>query len=160
MDLTIGSRFVRGDASETRTGRSSTTTLRVLGGQLVRLWLRLFFRGLNVSDPTSGFRVYSSSALDLLATVMPDEYPEPESIALIHIHGLSIGESKVIMSPRYGGKSSLTGMASQARFMLKVFLALLVLFLGGTPRGRLLETAEMAKKNRYQLQAKPMIKYY
>ncbi|MCP3098682.1 DUF2304 family protein [Myxococcus sp. K15C18031901] len=125
-DLVIGSRFVAApptDGAATDALRS-TTRLRRTGGMLVTLVLGLFGRAARVSDPTSGFRVYSQRAVRELLRTMPDEYPEPESIALLALRGLRIEEARVEMTPRTQGVSSLSGLKS-IRFMVKVTTALL-----------------------------------
>ncbi len=125
-DLLIGSRFA---APEPAAGAAadrlrSTTRLRRAGGVLVTFVLGLFGRAASVSDPTSGFRVYSGRAVQALLHSMPDEYPEPESIALLALRGLRIDELLVEMNPRTQGVSSLSGLKS-IRFMVKVTTALL-----------------------------------
>ena len=118
-DVLVGSRFLDAERSD-----ASTTGLRRLGGVLIALALATFGSQARVSDPTSGFRVYSRRAAALLAMRMPDEYPEPETIALSAIHGLALAEVPVQMSPRQGGASSISGWKS-AMFMVKVMTALL-----------------------------------
>jgi len=125
-DLVIGSRFVPPEptANAVSNPLRSTTPLRRTGGMLVTLVLGLFGRQARVSDPTSGFRVYSRRAVQELLRAMPDEYPEPESIALLALRGLRIEEVLVEMTPRTQGVSSLSGLKS-IRFMVKVTTALL-----------------------------------
>jgi len=55
---------------------------------------------------------------------MPDEYPEPEAIALVARSRLRIEETHVAMLPRTLGTSSISGLKN-ARFMTKVTTALL-----------------------------------
>lgn len=119
-DLLIGSRF----CSAGRSTDESSTALRRFGGWLISFALATFGRGAQVSDPTSGFRVYSRKAAALLVARMPDEYPEPEAVALCAIHGLSIREVPVRMHARQGGESSISGGQS-AVFMVKVMTSLL-----------------------------------
>lgn len=119
-DLLIGSRFCR-DAVHVD---ESSTALRRFGGWLISFALATFGRGAQVSDPTSGFRVYSRNAAKLLVERMPDEYPEPEAVALCAIQGLSIREVPVRMLARQGGESSISGGKS-AVFMVKVMTSLL-----------------------------------
>lgn len=125
-DLLIGSRFVATEPSANAPANTlrSTTPLRRTGGMLVTLVLGLFGRTARVSDPTSGFRVYSRRAVQELLRAMPDEYPEPESIALLALRGLNLKEARVEMEPRTQGVSSLSGLKS-IRFMVKVTTALL-----------------------------------
>ena len=122
IDCLIGSRFVQQSMGD-RLHHESTTLLRVIGGQSLRWTLQLLF-GARVVDPTSGFRVYSPKAVQLLRRDLPDEYPEPESIAIMASHGLKIAEIPVAMKPRTSGTSSLNGWKSLA-YMSKVISALL-----------------------------------
>jgi hypothetical protein len=119
LDVVVGSRFFEQGGTD-----ESTTGLRRVGGWLIALALATFGSRARVTDPTSGFRVYSRTAAALLASRMPDEYPEPEAIALCAIHRLSLGEMQVSMSPRLAGASSISGWKS-AMFMVKVMTALL-----------------------------------
>ncbi|NVJ00272.1 DUF2304 family protein [Myxococcus sp. AM009] len=121
-DLLIGSRFCDVAASGTDT-LASTTPLRWVGGRVVNVLLGMFGQRARVTDPTSGFRVYSPRAVATLLRLMPDEYPEPESIALVALAGLRIGEVAVAMRPRTTGTSSLTGL-NGLQFMTKVASAL------------------------------------
>lgn len=129
-DLLIGSRFTKKGfqssfpVPEGYRAIESTTPLRRLGSILISTTLRVFRTGIAVSDPTSGLRVYSRRAVALLLKKMPDEYPEPETIALAAQLRLSIDEVKVPMAARTTGKSSLAGFKS-ARYMIKVASALL-----------------------------------
>lgn len=119
-DLLIGSRFKDNPAFR----HDSTTGLRRLGSRLVTSVLGIFGRGVRISDPTSGFRVYSRRAALYLMRVMPDEYPEPESIALLLLVRARIEEMPVDMLPRATGVSSLSGIKGP-KYMVKVFTALL-----------------------------------
>ncbi len=119
-DLLIGSRFLSGVAAGIRT----TTFARVCGILMLRLSLGLFGVSARVTDPTSGFRVYSRKAINILANNMPDEYPEPESVAILAQSGLKISEYAVEMSARSAGVSSISGMR-QLRYFAKVTAALI-----------------------------------
>jgi hypothetical protein len=114
-DLVIGSRFVHG-----RSADESTTGVRMLGSTLICWALKLFSLRTRITDPTSGFRVYSRRAFAFLAARMPDEYPEPESIAILLASRFSVDEVSVRMLPRTRGVSSLSGWKGP-KFMLKVF---------------------------------------
>jgi hypothetical protein len=119
-DLLIGSRF----KDNPRLLHESTTAIRRLGSLLVTSTLGIFGSRVRVTDPTSGFRVYSRRAALYLMRVMPDEYPEPESIALLMLVRAAIDEVPVDMSARATGVSSLTGIKGP-KYMVKVFTALL-----------------------------------
>lgn len=117
-DLLIGSRFLATDSAGAR-----PRSLRRLGVSVLRTTLRLFGASAAVSDPTSGFRVYSRRAFDVLRRNLPDEYPEPESIAVAALTRLRIAEAPVTMAPRRTGTSSLSGLAGP-RYVAKVCTAL------------------------------------
>jgi len=128
-DLLIGSRFADkplpgvlpcNDGENAK----STTMARMVGLWFISQALRMFNRRIRIVDPTSGFRVYSrTAATDILAN-MPDDYPEPESIALLMVKGRCITECQVPMKARSGGRSSIRGM-HQLLYMVKVLSALL-----------------------------------
>lgn len=123
-DCLIGSRFCSGSQGEAAS-LQSTTPLRRLGGMTISLVLRILApKGASVADPTSGFRVYSKDAAKLLMNEIPDEYPEPESLALMAIKGLKIKEIRVVMTARSGGVSSLGGTKSLV-YMVKVISAMI-----------------------------------
>jgi|GEM_PF-147864 len=136
-DLLIGSRFAISRSSDESAEHNkkigilkpdleSTTFSRWLGGRLISLTLGLFGSSARIKDPTSGFRVYSRRAYLLLIEHMPEEYPEPESIALLLQAGMRVQECSVSMRQRAGGVSSLSGVKS-AQFMFKVATALFAL---------------------------------
>jgi hypothetical protein len=120
-DILIGSRYSENELKQRN--RESSTRARRMGGSLISVGLRILFGARSITDPTSGFRVYSRRLAATFASRMPDEYPEPELIALAAHERLKIEETGVIMSARAGGESSLTGSRS-AQFMVKVLTAL------------------------------------
>ena len=125
-DLMIGSRFAtksRLHSTNDHSTLESTTLLRRLGGLLITFLLRLFGSKSRISDPTSGFRCYSARALSILKRHMPEEYPEPESIAILGLQNCLIQETQVRMSKREQGVSSISGFKS-VKFMMKVCSAL------------------------------------
>ena len=136
-DLLIGSRFAAqlhesagpSDPQKPRFSApplESTSLSRWFGGRIISLTLGLFGRNTRIKDPTSGFRVYSRAAFTYLIDHMPEEYPEPESIALLLQAGMKVEETLVSMQPRAGGVSSISGFKS-AQFMVKVSTALIAL---------------------------------
>jgi hypothetical protein len=143
-DLLIGSRFAAqkhdlqlpSDSSKPRFSApplESTSLTRWFGGRIISLTLGLFGRHARIKDPTSGFRVYSRAAFTHLIENMPEEYPEPESIAMLLQAGMKVDETLVSMQPRAGGVSSISGFKS-AQFMIKVSTALIALRLRHSAR--------------------------
>ena len=78
-----------------------------------------------VTDPTSGFRLCNRRAIELFARDYPHDYPEVESILMIHAHRLRAREVPVQMHPRRDGRSSITSGES-IYYMVKVLLAIFV----------------------------------
>lgn len=123
-DLFVGSRFLDDPNSAGQNDLKATTPLRRLGALMILAVLRLFGKATAISDPTSGFRVYSKNLFRGAVTQMPDEYPEPELLALTSVWGGSVKETRVEMTPRSGGISSITGLGT-VTYMVKVVTALL-----------------------------------
>lgn len=78
-----------------------------------------------ITDPTSGFRAAGRRAIQLFAAEYPQDYPEPESLVLVHRQGLRVAEVPVTMRRRRGGVSSI-GIWSGLHYMTKVTLAVLM----------------------------------
>lgn len=127
-DLVVGTRYRNGIASARGDHeRFQSTLLRRLGSWWLRQLLRVL-GGVDISDPTSGFRVYGPRALALFDTNYPYDFPEPESLAVARAQGLTVVEVPVVMRPRQGGSSSITGL-SGPYYMLKVTIAIVLTYL-------------------------------
>jgi glycosyltransferase involved in cell wall biosynthesis len=81
--------------------------------------------GMPVTDTTSGFRAVNAAVIRFFAGHYPDDYPEVESLVLLHKAGLRIAEVPVRMQARSGGKSSITPLRS-LYYMVKVLLAVFI----------------------------------
>ena len=114
--LAIGSRFL------VETDGFQSTFMRRVGIRWLSFLLELL-TGKVVTDPTSGFRACNKDAIDLFCKSYPDDYPEPESIALAMKLGLPVMEAPVKMNERQGGRSSIGGFSS-VYYMVKVTLPL------------------------------------
>lgn len=123
-DVVIGSRYL-----EDR-GYSGSAARRF--GSLILANLISAIIGQRVTDPTSGFIVCNRRAIRMCAQNYPHDYPEPESIVLLHRAGLRLREMPVTMQARMGGQSSITALRS-GYYMLKVILAILVGLLRPAP---------------------------
>ncbi len=124
LDMVVGSRFLGNQIRREKNPSESTTKLRIFGISVIRQMLLVFGSKARIEDPTSGFRVYSKRAQSFLLQQMPDEYPEPESIALLAMAGMRLGEFPVEMEARSTGVSSISGFKT-VRFMTKVLTALI-----------------------------------
>lgn len=118
-DLIIGSRFLDSSYSKDE----SSTPLRRFGSFVIRASLKLFSSRASLTDPTSGFRIYSQQSFSSLIHEMPEEYPEPEILAQLLLKKKKVLEIPVVMNPRQGGESSISGLKS-IHFMMKVLSAL------------------------------------
>jgi hypothetical protein len=119
-DVVIASRFLAGGGN----ALESTTRFRRLGSVVLIGVLTMLWPGLRCTDPTSGFRVFSRRANDYLLRQMPDEFPEPETIALARVGGLRLVEVPLAMHKRVSGVSSITGLRSLV-YMYKAVSALI-----------------------------------
>lgn len=116
-NMCIGSRFINFE------GFQSTLTRRMGISYLNRL-IKVT-TGLNVTDPTSGFRVCDKKTIKLFALDYPVDYPEPESIVSAAKNNLTVCEMPVKMKERQNGKSSI-GKFDSLYFMFKVSVAILI----------------------------------
>ncbi|HZO37369.1 MAG TPA: glycosyltransferase family 2 protein [Solirubrobacteraceae bacterium] len=118
VDMVCGSRFLTKD-SDYLAPISRRTGIHIFAFILSR------FVGQQVTDPTSGFRLYNRRAIELFARDYPHDYPEVEAVLMLHHHELRMREVPVRMFTRGGGVSSITSGKS-AYYMIKVLLALFV----------------------------------
>jgi hypothetical protein len=133
LDLCVGSRFlaIKGTASLNLEGLSpfsdhdfQSTLPRRLGIRFFA-WLIRLLSGVQVTDPTSGFRCAGARSWKRFAHHYPEDYPEPESLFWCARNRLRIGEAPVRMRPRQGGVSSIRA-ATAVYYMLKVSLAIIL----------------------------------
>ncbi len=78
-----------------------------------------------VTDTTSGFRAANRRVIEYFSRHYPEDYPEVETLVLLHKKGNRILEVPVMMRERTGGRSSITATRS-VYYMVKVLLAVLV----------------------------------
>jgi glycosyltransferase involved in cell wall biosynthesis len=117
VDMICGSRFV------TPTGYVAPISRRT-GIHIFAFLLSMLLRQ-QVTDPTSGFRLYNRRAIAVFARDYPHDYPEVEAVLMLHHHRLTMREVPVRMFQRGGGVSSISSGKS-AYYMVKVLLALFV----------------------------------
>jgi hypothetical protein len=63
--------------------------------------------------------------IQLFARTYPQDYPEPESLVLVHKQGLRLMEVPAAMRRRRGGVSSISALRG-VHYMAKVLLAVLM----------------------------------
>lgn len=119
-DMVVGARFVDESVNE-------------LGWRIPRLrrWgIRLFawevstVVGQRLTDTTSGYCAMNRQATQVLATYLPQDYPDVESRILIYKAGLRQAEVQVQMSERMAGVSSINSWRS-LYYAFKVTVAVL-----------------------------------
>jgi glycosyltransferase involved in cell wall biosynthesis len=117
VDLVYGSRFLgEGDYDQSLSRRAGILVFSAVLSVITRK---------KVTDPTSGFRLANSRAIELFARDYPHDYPEVEAILMMHRHQLKTAEVPVEMHVRDGGSSSITWFHS-GYYMMKVLLAVFV----------------------------------
>lgn len=116
-DIVVGSRFLN-------PGGYRPTIFRKMGIVIFSFVLSRIL-GRAVTDSTSGFRAANRSVIEFFAGLYPDDYPEVESLVLLHRRGLRIVEADVAMRDRTGGKSSITPIRS-VYYMTKVLMAIFI----------------------------------
>jgi glycosyltransferase involved in cell wall biosynthesis len=119
-DLTLGSRFL-GD------GTYQPTWARAIGMQLfAAIASRLI--GQTITDPTSGFQAMNDKVLEIFAGKhYPDDYPDADTLVMLHYFGLRIKEIPVRMYPKTGS-SMHRGIWRPLFYIAKMFLSLLVTY--------------------------------
>ncbi len=118
QDFVIGSRFLP-PFSEYR-----SSLIRRLGIGFFA-WLISFLTGVQVTDPTSGFRACNQKMISLFAQDYPQDFPEPESIVEAKKASARIGEVAVHMRPRAAGQSSIRYLKT-GYYMIKVTFAIIL----------------------------------
>jgi glycosyltransferase involved in cell wall biosynthesis len=117
VDLSIGSRFLN-------PGGYHAPIFRMLGIRIFSFVLSRIL-GISVTDSTSGFRAANRRAIEFFSRIYPDDYPEVESLVLMHKMNMRMEEVAVTMRERTGGRSSITPVRS-AYYMLKVLMAIFI----------------------------------
>jgi glycosyltransferase involved in cell wall biosynthesis len=114
-DMVVGTRFRSGEGFK-------STAARRIGIRFFGMLLSTVCRT-EITDPTSGFRVFNRRAIRLLAQRYSEDFPEVEALVVAHRAGLRIAEVAVQMSERKAGKSSI-GAVKSFLYMMKVPLAI------------------------------------
>ncbi len=116
-DLSIGSRFLA--PGEYRAPFFRKMGIRIFSFVLSRIL------GVSVTDSTSGFRAANRRAIEFFSRSYPDDYPEVESLVLLHKMHMRMEEVAVTMRGRAGGRSSITPIRS-VYYMTKVLMAIFI----------------------------------
>jgi glycosyltransferase involved in cell wall biosynthesis len=116
-DIVVGSRFLK-------RGEYRPPFFRKIGIWIFSTVLSAIL-DVPVTDTTSGFRAVNRRVIEFFARAYPEDYPEVESLVLLHRAGMTIAEVPVRMRDRTGGRSSITPIRS-AYYMIKVLLAVFI----------------------------------
>lgn len=119
-DMVVGARFV--DKGVTDAGWH-IPFLRRLGIRLFA-WEVSTVVGQRLTDTTSGYCATNRQATKVLATYLPQDYPDVESRILVYKAGLRQSEVQVQMSERQAGVSSINSWKS-VYYAFKVTIAVL-----------------------------------
>ncbi len=120
FDVVIGSRFIDNEGFQ-------STFMRRRGILFFNRLLKMLC-SVQITDSTSGFRIYNRAATELLSSDYPHQYPEPEAVVLLTHKGFKIGEVQVNMRERQGGVSSITSFKSIG-YMVRVTLGIIYTYL-------------------------------
>lgn len=113
-DIVIGSRFLHEDKPH---------TLRMAGSSMISALIALT-TGAQLSDPTSGMRLYNRRMIEQFAT-RSDLSPEPDTLAyLIKKQGAQVKEVHVSMRERQAGQSYFT-LSRAFMYMATTFTSIL-----------------------------------
>lgn len=114
-DIVIGSRFVE---------KKKPATLRMLGSNLIQTAIRIT-TGKNISDPTSGLRLYNREMVKLFSKDF-NLTPEPDTISYLLRCGAKVSEIQVEMRDRIAGESYLNFSRSM-QYMLRMVISILLI---------------------------------
>jgi len=117
-DVVIGSRFL-----PPFLGYRSSWARRIGISFFARLISVL--TGVQVTDPTSGFRACNRMMIDVFSEDYPSDFPEPEAIVEAKNAHARISEIAVMMRPRLTGHSSIRYLKT-GYYMIKVTFAILL----------------------------------
>ena len=141
-DVLIGSRFLDAGSAErlgarTPKWRHQTTPVRAVGIK-VFAWLVSLLIGQQISDPTCGLRCFNRQAVCYLARNHPQDYPEVESMVVLHRAGFRLKELPVEIYPRTGGVSSISAWKA-VYYVFRVMLAASIATVRSLPNGKPVE---------------------
>jgi glycosyltransferase involved in cell wall biosynthesis len=116
-DMVIGSRYIGG------VGFKSSITRRM--GIKFFSWVLFILIRKKITDPTSGFRALNRKTIEFFAMEYPPDYPEVESLLLLHKKGFHFKEVSINMKERLNGESSIN-TSSAFYYMIKVTISMVI----------------------------------
>ncbi|MFQ6043733.1 MAG: glycosyltransferase family 2 protein [Candidatus Poribacteria bacterium] len=131
-DVVIGSRYIKTDEGAAKSYKASFC--RLLGAKFFGFITSCIVRQ-KIADTTSGFQAVNRRVIDFYENEYPTDYPEVETILLLHRAGYRILEAPVSMKQRQAGKTSITPIRS-AYYVIKVLLSLFIGLLRKVPKAK------------------------
>jgi glycosyltransferase involved in cell wall biosynthesis len=119
-DATVGSRFLQGNSYDSPLARS-------IGIKLFAAIVSAIV-GQRLTDTTSGFQAVNRDVVTFYAQEYPQDYPEVESLVLLHRAGFRVREVSTSFRHRQAGRSSITSLRAfyyVCKVLLAVFLNLM-----------------------------------
>lgn len=116
-DLVVGSRYLGGEGFD-------NTVIRTVGIAFLSAFLSYICKH-RTTDPTSGCQMVNRKLMHYFAERYPEDYPEPESLALVRRQGYAYHEVPALFRKRLHGVSSINGWSS-IYFAMKVTFSLVV----------------------------------
>lgn len=129
-DAALGSRFMETRWPGDEDGYCTTRT-RAIGIRVFSTLVSLLI-GQKITDPTCGLRCYNRRVIRYLARYHPQDYPEVESIVVLHRAGFRMLELPTTVRPRIAGKSTI-GNAMAIYYVFRVTLAAIIAVLRRLP---------------------------
>ena len=130
-DVVIGSRYIE-TGREAKSYKSSFC--RLLGAKFFGFITSCIVHQ-KIADTTSGFQAVNRRVIEFYEDEYPTDYPEVETIPLLHRAGFRILEVPVSMRQRQAGKTSITPIKS-AYYVIKVLLSLFIGLLRKVPKAK------------------------
>lgn len=86
--------------------------------------------GLSIADPTSGFQVIGSRALELFNREdFPGDYPDTDVLLYLHLHGIRITERPAIFLRNERGTSMRSSLIRNGYYIYKMLFSMFLVFL-------------------------------
>ena len=121
VDVAVGSRFL--GAVEYQAGWARRAGMALFAAIASR------FTGQRVTDPTSGFQVLTAPVLAFFARDnYPADYPDADTLLLLHYAGFTVAEVPVCMRSRLSG-ISMHSSWKVVYYIFKMFLAIFIVLL-------------------------------
>lgn len=123
-DVALGSRFLgRMEYKTTFAKRAGMAVFRTIVSRI---------SGRHITDPTSGFQALNRDTMAFFATDnYPVDFPDADTILLLHFAGFRVAEVPVVMRERMSGQSMHSSW-KPIYYVFKMFLAILIVLLRQT----------------------------